>query len=318
MKSSVALLALLVFAVTPAGLAQWLQTGGPEGGYITALAEDDSFLYAGTWGQIFRMRHGETAWTPVSALAPWEISATCLVTRGVALIAGTPGAGVFWSSDHGMTDLFAEIDSAGVALSTDGGASWTSVNTGLTDTTVRCLAVVDTLLFAGNGSGVFLSTNRGMNWASVSTGLIDRTVQCFAVSGGTLFAGTEHGGVFRTNDRGASWTAVNNGLSSPGVTCMEAQGTRIFAAGDRRGEVFLSENSGDTWSPVDTGMIYLQVLVLEASDSALFAGTHGAGVWRRPLREEVKFYGSGLSSGVYSYRLQAEDFVKTCKLILLK
>jgi hypothetical protein len=34
-------------------------------------------------------------------------------------------------------------------------------------------------------------------------------------------------------------------------------------------------------------MIYLQIPALEASDSTLFAGTRGAGVWRRPLREMV-------------------------------
>jgi hypothetical protein len=42
-KSRVTLVALLFFAATPAGLGQWVQTGGPEGGYINALAEDDSF-----------------------------------------------------------------------------------------------------------------------------------------------------------------------------------------------------------------------------------------------------------------------------------
>jgi hypothetical protein len=188
---------------------------------------------------------------------------------------------------NGGTDLFAGTDSVGVVLSTDDGESWTPLNTGLTDTTVRSLAVVDTSLFAGTGSGVFLSTNRGMTWVPVSTGLTDSTVQCFAVSGSTLFAGTEAGGVFRTTDRGASWTAVNNGFTNPDVKCMEAQGTRIFAAGAKRGAVFLSENSGDTWTMVDTGMIYLQIPALEASDSTLFAGTRGAGVWRRPLREMV-------------------------------
>jgi hypothetical protein len=44
-----------------------------------------------------------------------------------------------------------------VFLSTDTGASWAAVNTGLTNLHVSALAVSGTNLFAG-GSGVFLST----------------------------------------------------------------------------------------------------------------------------------------------------------------
>ncbi|HSQ76033.1 MAG TPA: T9SS type A sorting domain-containing protein, partial [Bacteroidota bacterium] len=33
---------------------------------------------------------------------------------------------------------------------------------------------------------------------------------------------------------------------------------------------------------------------------------------------EVKFNGSGLSSGVYLYRMQARDFVQTRKLLLVR
>ncbi len=39
---------------------------------------------------------------------------------------------------------------------------------------------------------------------------------------------------------------------------------------------------------------------------------------KAPGRYEVKFDGSGLSSGVYFYRIQAGDFTQTRQLMLLK
>jgi ligand-binding sensor domain-containing protein len=87
-----------------------------------------------------------------------------------------------------------------VFLSTNNGDSWRPVNVGLSDTTIRCLAVSGSNLFAGTGSGVFLSTNNGANWTPVNNGLTDTPVQCLAASGGNLFAGTDNGGVFLSTD----------------------------------------------------------------------------------------------------------------------
>jgi hypothetical protein len=51
--------------------------------------------------------------------------------------------------------------------------------------------------FAGTDSGVFLSTNNGASWTAVNTGLTYPRVQSLAVLGTNLFAGTYGGGVWR-------------------------------------------------------------------------------------------------------------------------
>ena len=60
--------------------------------------------------------------------------------------------------------------------STNGGASWSAANTGLTDTLCytpwRSIPATPTTLYAGTyGGGVFKSTNGGANWSAVNTGL---------------------------------------------------------------------------------------------------------------------------------------------------
>ena len=121
------------------------------------------------------------------------------------------------------TNLFAGTwYDEGIYLSTDNGASWTPVNTGLVNpywvhTDILCMAVSGTNLFAGTwDGGVFLSTNNGTSWAAVDLGPGGwaNNVRTLAVSGTNLFAGTQGGGVYLSTNNGTSWTAVNTGLTS--------------------------------------------------------------------------------------------------------
>jgi hypothetical protein len=93
-------------------------------------------------------------------------------------------------------NLFAGTEGDGVLRSTNKGASWTAVNTGLTNTTVYALTVSGTSLLSGTSGGVFLSTNNGTSWIEVNTGLTNKYVRALATSGTNLFAGTG-GGVWR-------------------------------------------------------------------------------------------------------------------------
>jgi len=110
----------------------------------------------------------------------------------------------------------------GVCKSSDGGDSWSDVNTGLTNRNVYALTlspgyVSDQTLFAGTeGGGVFRSSDGGDSWSAVNAGLANLSAQALALSPGyitdhALFAGTL-GGVFKSTDGGAFWMAMNEGL----------------------------------------------------------------------------------------------------------
>ena len=105
--------------------------------------------------------------------------------------------------------------------STNGGAAWSAVNTGLTNTVVYALAIdpaTPSTLYAGtDGGGVFKSTNGGAAWSAVNTGLTATDVHALAIdpaTPSTLYAGTTGGGVFKSTNGGGAWSAVNTGLTN--------------------------------------------------------------------------------------------------------
>ena len=127
----------------------------------------------------------------------------------------------------------------GVFLSTDVGAHWRAVNTGLTDTSyIGALAVRGTGLFAATyRSGVFLSTNSGSSWTPVGAGLpTDSYVTSLAVNGTSVFAGS-YAGVFVSTNDGANWTTFNNALTNGAVEALACSGSVLMPG---RGEVVFS------------------------------------------------------------------------------
>jgi len=96
--------------------------------------------------------------------------------------------------------------SNGVYKSTDGGDSWSAVNTGLTNLDVRALALspayaIDHNLFAGTyGGGIFKSTDGGASWSAMNEGLGNLFILSLALTSAyprTLFAGTHGSSVWQ-------------------------------------------------------------------------------------------------------------------------
>ena len=127
---------------------------------------------------VFLSTNSGTSWTEVKA-GLTNTNVMSLAVSGEKLFAGTYPSGVFLSTNNGASwapantpfsefsemlrvgpNLFAGTGSPyspggdGVFLSTNG-TTWTTVNAGLTDTSVHALAVADTNLFAGTQTGVW-------------------------------------------------------------------------------------------------------------------------------------------------------------------
>ncbi len=256
--------------------ATWasLNTGLPGSSTITALAVDSSatpFIYAGTdLGKVYRIANNSSTWSETTTQPSSGVAISGIVTKGTEIYVMTAGKGLFHS--------------------TDGGATWSPLNSTLPNTTVNALALdpISTFnLYAGTGGGIFKSTNSGITWGDSNSGLLQADIRAFAINPTTqslVYAGSAGGGVFKSSNGGAAWLPVNTGLTNTFVNALAIDsGTPSTLYAATGGGIFKTINSGTSWTAATTQPTTLDVraLVIDPGNPAtLYAGTAGGGVFR--------------------------------------
>ena len=255
---------VVFFSFIQEATAQWVETSGPHGGKVWALAISGPYLFAGTEnGGVYVTKDNGDSWSMASVGLPRGEAVNCLIISGTNLFAGTP---------------------KGLFMSVDNGASWQPRNSGLPENLfVRCLAVMGTRLFAGGGkAGLFSSADNGITWELRNRGLPrDNDIWCFAVSSSNLFVGTIHlvpgvlsrpTTIFLTRDDGASWEKASLGFPSEALLdCLAASGPNIFAGTFLRGVLRYTDRS-KKWSPANSGIPETAIFCFAANSTDLFAG----------------------------------------------
>ncbi|MCX7833363.1 MAG: T9SS type A sorting domain-containing protein, partial [Ignavibacteria bacterium] len=228
----------------------------------------------------------------------------------------------------------------GVYRSNSNGISWTQ--TELNNKTVYSLAISGNYIFAGtSGNGVYLSTNNGINWTQ--TALNNQSVYSLAISGNYIFAGTSGSGVYLSTNNGTSWIQKNQGFyPNPSISSLLIANNFIFA-GTYRNSVWrrsyqeiigiknisteipsrfeLYQNYPNPFNPTTkikfdlpkSDFITLKIYdALGREVETLVNKTLPSGSY------EVEWNASKYSSGVYFYRLQADEFMDTKRMLLIK
>ena len=247
-----------------------LDTGFPRNTFINSLAIDPttpSSLYAiGSAPQfngppspaIFKSTDGGGSWNALKTdLAP------NLGIRSLIFAPTTPG------TIYALTNVFGPGGRPGIFKTTDGGESWTGIDTGVPpgafvssmvldpkDPAVIYLAVVFPFAEAG---GILKSSDGGKSWRAISTGLPANTpLQSLAidpVNSSTLYMISE-GTLFKSTDGGTRWNKAVNGLAVIGVGALavnRVDATIVYAAaGD---SLFKSPDAGATWNKLFTFQI---------------------------------------------------------------
>lgn len=255
-----------VYKSTDGGTTWEAVSAGLPDSYVAALALDPTnpvVVYAATGGGVFKTTNGGANWTSESAGLPsTPLSLAINPVTPTTLYAGTYGdGGVFvttngggsWTAaaKHGLTNSYVQavtidpsdpktlyVSADGEMLkSTDGGATFDGLNTGLVDPPSYLAVdpqhpeIIYALFPCCNlapvksnvpFSGVFKSSDGGKSWAVMNAGLpevgedengipqgIDVRKLVIAPSNPTtLYLLTDQAGVFKSIDGGISWTAL--------------------------------------------------------------------------------------------------------------
>lgn len=182
------------------------------------------------------------------------------------------------------THVFAGSYRSGVFRSTNNGAMWELVNTGLPkDDQILSLSSLGTILVTNTNHTVYTSIDNGEHWKLQGKGLPTFTRSPLVVSGTTLFVMYDSV-LYRSIDSGAIWNKVNTDYIRVKITGYAEKGKNFFIAGyePKFGtSIFLSTDKGIRWNAVDTGILMRDKTVgfMEIFDSVLYVST-GKGLFR--------------------------------------
>jgi len=228
-----------------------------------------------------------------------------------------------------------------ISFSSNSGVSFTNQNSN-TGSDLHTIFMLDALTgyIGGQNSTVLYTSNGGLLWSSRNSGINQGIDGIHFSNANTGWAVGNNGAVQVTNNAGITWTVENssttfelNDVHFPDINhgwAVGMNGTIIFRggtvgimklSGTTPDNFSLNQNYPNPFNPVTTiefsvskqSFIELRVFNMLGEEVAALVNQELApGVYRTSLNA------AGLPSGVYFYRLNAPDFSKTNKMLLVK
>jgi photosystem II stability/assembly factor-like uncharacterized protein len=199
----------------------------------------------------------------------------------------------------------------GVGVSTDGGQSWTTSNTGMAETPVTHLLLdpaspvrMRTLYACGFGTGVYKSTDNGKSWQLKNIGITETNPFAWRMTlgkDGALYlivargnngrygAPADGGALYKSTDGAEHWTKINlpAGVNGPNGLALDPRNNRrmYLAAWGQEGDgadlgggVYLSIDGGQSWKPIFTEAQHVYDVTIDpkAPDNLYICGFDGA------------------------------------------
>lgn len=256
---------------------------------VTALAVSpvlgrDRTAFAGTVSGLYRSRNGGRAWRMVElgpeAPAVQAIAVSPDVADDGLVLAGTEADGLFRSDDGGQSwepvpgfpepcvtslafgraggsGLMVAGTAAGLAISLDGGETWTLEAPELGP--ILSMAVSADAMLAGTvGSGVVRRPLDGGDWREANQGLAGRATVDLAVSTAygpvpLIVVASLDAGVLLSHDAGASWKTGQQGLASlaaSSVAIVRRPSSEVAVLATFADGVYQSTDIESGWAPV--------------------------------------------------------------------
>lgn len=214
----------------------------------------------------------------------------------------------------GNTGFIVGVDGL-VIKTTDGGVTWSTLDTGIAND-LNSISFIDgnTLVLGGENS-IQITTDGGSTWQSMDTTLPGYQETMLTSYFQSIMIGHSVGSsgrIYKTTDGGTSWTTTQPvGAFRPTVGVIQFISETLGYASGKSMELYRTTDAGDTWTEVNTGIAYDSYYAIYFIDenNGYIAGEYGliqkttdAGVtW------EIKGFQSGLVSDTDVYGLYFND-----------
>lgn len=339
----------------------WIQSNANN--RVLSLAYNDNFIFAGTYGEGVYVSTNEGITFDLTSLTSRDVY--CLTVSDGNVFAGTRFWGVYITTNNGLNwaqtslnnkyirsltsngnKVFAGTSSYGVYTTTNNGLNWTQ--SGLSGEYVTAISTIGNNIIAGTVlTGIHISTDNGLNWTQTSLNNWD--ILSIAVKDSIILAGC-HNNVFYSSNFGLTWSTRNEGLG----TIFQVNSMLIlnnYAYGGTIGKSIwkrplsgltgikitnqktlssysLSQNYPNPFNPttkikfdvVKSGNVKIVVYDVTGREVQTLVNKKF-----QPGTYETTFDGSGLTSGVYFYRMvirqsgsSTDGYSETKKMIYLK
>jgi hypothetical protein len=262
----------------PESSAQWVQTGGPEVKWVSALVTVGTRLIAGTDRGVFVRTGDQDPWSPADeGMARRQVR--CLAAVGSNIFAG-----IDWPDLEGVAnpvlDIIKDAVLGGIARSEDGGLTWRPAWSGLPlYTKTTALAAIGTTIYVGadvdiewdTAGGIFESADAGESWKD--TGAMSSPF--IASAGAALYGDFMLDGFCRSTDGGRTWKPAGKGLPVCAFFSLAA-GANTLVIGTSKGP-YVSTDDAATWKSASAGLPPNAVVRrLAAAGTRIFAATPNA------------------------------------------
>ncbi len=342
--------------VTTDNGGSWNVVGGViiGGTHVSAVCVKDAYVFV-TGIVLNRSTNNGANWTQYNLSAADGFES--LTASGNNVFVGTHNYGIRRSTNNGENwsvlttgfptvyslasngdNIFAGVQNWGFYRSTNNGENWIQT---LTGQRINALVNINNIIYAGTDiNGVYISTDNGTSWAQTS--LNNRKIRSLAMRGNNIFAGTDTSGVYISTNNGASWVQKNEGLINLRAESLLISGNYVFAGTYGNGvwkrplsevigilpisnevpnQFFLSQNYPNPFNP--NTVISFQLAVNSFATLKVYdiLGREVATLVNEQLQPgtyEVDWDGTNFPSGVYYYKMIADDFTETKKMVLIK
>jgi len=218
---------LLALFACHTAFAQWVESNnGIYGGTITALANHNGHVFAGTLGGIYYSNDNAISWKQRNAgLDNTFVNSIAISSNGKVFVATHGGGRMFVSSEP-----FSE---------------WTIFNAGLPENPVTELGVINNQIFGITNDGLLYTWVEGITaWSRIDAGL--SPINSISCSNENIFAATDNG-IYLSMDRGLSWSEMNYGLIEKSIYSISTYNNYAIARA-RAGVTFFSDDAASSWS----------------------------------------------------------------------